>query len=211
MAFVKISPQSGSGNGSCQLSADPYQGRNDRSSTVRFQVQAGDQPYVDVSVTNKGLGEVLEMESSGSFELQPEGGTIKITGQSNLKTMRLTVDKSSYISSVSYKINNGSSVIVTPGASMSMTPTGDPGATEPYDFEITVAVGNNTTASSVAVNLVLTNGSSLSESITVTLGAANYLYVRESQGGAEVSSLDFGASGGSQTIYIDTNESWTIE
>lgn len=211
MAFVKISPQSGSGNGSCQLSADPYQGRDNRTSTVRFQVQTGDQPYVDVSVTNEGLGEILEMESSGSFELESTGGTIKITGQSNLKTMRLTVDKSSYISSVSYKINNGSSVTVTPGVSMSMTPTGDPGATEPYDFEITVVIGNNTTASSVTVNLSLTNGSSLSESIEVTLAAANYLYVRESQGGSEVSSLNFEAAGGEQSIYIDTNESWTIE
>ena len=211
MAFVKISPQSGSGNGSCQLSADPYQGRDDRTSTVRFQVQAGDQPYVDVSVTNEGLGEILEMESSGSFELESTGGTIKITGQSNLKTMRLTVDKSSYISSVSYKINNGSSVTVTPGASMSMTPTGDPGATEPYDFEITVVIGNNTTAAPVTVNLSLTNGSSLSESIEVTLAAANHLYVRESQGGPEVSSLSFEAAGGEQSIYIDTNESWTIE
>lgn len=211
MAFVKISPQSGSGNGSCQLSADLYQGRSDRSSTVRFQVQSGDQPYVDVSVTNKGLGEILEMTSSGTFNLGSSGGTIKITGRSNLKTMRLTADKLSYISSVSYKINSGSSVTVTPGASMSMTPTGDPGATEPYDFEITVVIGNNTTSSSVTVNLKLTNGSSLSKSIAVTLGAANYLYVKESQGGAEVSSLSFEANGGSKTIYIDTNESWTIE
>ena len=58
------------------------------------------------------------------------------------------------------------------------------------------------------VNAFYAFGSGSTDTLSIKLSA--YLKVTNTSG-AEISSLSFTASGGSQTIIIDTNESWTIE
>lgn len=204
MAFMNIQPNSGSGNGTVQIGADNYTGRSNRTGTVRFQVNAGGNPFMDIAVTQLGVGDILEMTSEASFDLPSSGGSVVITGRSNLQTIRITNISGAGISSCSYKINSGNSQSASVETSIRITPSGDPGASGAYEFEITLTVGANTTIGEKISTINLTNGSSITRQITITQETANYLNV-------DPESLSFGAEGGTQSITIDTNESWTIE
>ena len=205
MPFIEISPNSGNGNGTVSLGADNYTGRDNRIGTVRFQVTTGDMPYMDVAVTQLGLGDVLEMDTGASFSLGDEGGRVVISGSSNLRTIRLTNLTAAGVTRCSFSINSGGeqSAAIS-GGSVAFTVPGDPGASGIYEYSITLTIGANTGSSGKSTVIKLTNGSNISHNITINQEAGNYLNVSPE-------SLTFTADGGTKQITIDTNESWTIE
>lgn len=200
MPFLNIEPASGTGNTPVQISAEEYTGRSNKQASVRFQATSGDQPYVDVAVTQLGLGEQIQLDSE-SANIGDEGGTVTISGKSNLSTMVVSGFSGLNLTGAVYSINGGGEQTLTPGSTMSITPAGDPGAENLYTFSIRLTIGVNSSPSQVESEVTLSNGSSVSKTFTITQGMAAIFSV-------EPSSISFGESGGDREISITSNEDW---
>ena len=129
MPILNIEPSSGTGNTSVQIGSSDYKGRANRSAAVRFQATSGDQPYIDVAVTQLGLGDLVNLDSS-SASLEDEGGTVTITGTSNLASMLVSGFEGLNLTGASYTIDSGSEQTLAPSDEMIITPAGDPGKFE---------------------------------------------------------------------------------
>lgn len=200
MPILNIEPSSGTGNTSVQIGSSDYKGRANRSAAVRFQATSGDQPYIDVAVTQLGLGDLVNLDSS-SASLEDEGGTVTITGTSNLASMLVSGFEGLNLTGASYTIDSGSEQTLAPSDEMIITPAGDPGKDAPYKFSIKLVIGANSSSSSVESEVMISNGSSVSKTFTITQGMAAIFNV-------DPTSLSFGGSASGEEIEIISNEGW---
>lgn len=178
------------------VTVDAYLGRNSRNTTIQVATNGG--VNKSVSVVQNGKAIYIAKESDPNVGAEATTATVKF--KTNVKQFKLGIGNSGTVGSV--KVNN----VDVPEAGGIYTPAGDPGASGEYVVTVVVNFAANgsiqnkqyTVKASDSVN------AEVSATATITQSAANSnLTVSPEQ-------LTFEATGGSKTITITSNDSWTI-
>ena len=195
--WLSPSKTSGSGNDTVNVSAlSSNTGRNSRSTTVTFKAANCDD--VLRTVLQQGKPETSAIQATTSSE--KTGGTVTITGTSNSSkltfslgtgTLPLTLPTSYTAAGIS--TNNGAAI------------TGDPGATQEYNFSIAFTVPSNEDIDSKTRQIIVTDNAGNAYTCTLTLAAGDaYLTVSQPSG-----DIPWDASS-SVSITVESNTNWTV-
>lgn len=195
--WLQPSKTSGSGNDTVNVSAlSSNTGRNSRSTTVTFKAANCDD--VLRTVLQQGKPETSAIQATASSE--KTGGTVTITGTSNSSkltfslgtgTLPLTLPTSYTAAGIS--TNNGAAI------------TGDPGATQEYNFSIAFTVPANEDIDSKTRQIIVTDNAGNAYTCTLTLAAGDaYLTVSQPSG-----DIPWDASS-SVSITVESNTNWTV-
>lgn len=209
IGWLTVTPDSGDGNGSLDVSVSSYSGRV--SKQTGFQVQSTDgSSTATVSVTQEGLGEFVTF-SSGTAEIGKEGGTLQLSGTSNSTALTFSIAEGGslvLVAPATYTVleeavNNGEAV------------PGDPGASATYGWSISFVIPENTTTGSLTctVEVADAGGSAAAggniHSCVVTQAAGDaYVYVGAMNQSSV--SITLPAAGGSDTVDVFSNTDWTV-
>lgn len=194
--WAHLDKKTGTGNGTVQVTVDAYLGRNARNTAIQVATKGG--VSKSVSVVQSGKAIYITKESDPNVGAEATTATVKF--KTNVKEFKLEIGNSGTVGSV--KVNN----VDVPEAGGIYTPAGDPGASGEYIVTVVVNFAANgsiqnkqyTVKASDSVN------AEVSATATITQSAADSnLTVSPEQ-------LTFEATGGSKTITITSNDSWTI-
>ena len=195
--WARLDKRSGTGNSTVQVTVDAYLGRNARNTSVQVATNGG--VSKNVSVVQNGKAIYITKESDPNVGAATTTATVKF--KTNVGKFKLEIGNSGTVGSV--KVNNVDVPAETGGI---YTPAGDPGASGEYEVTVVVNFAANgsiqnkqyTVKASDSVN------AEVSATATITQSAADSnLTVSPGQ-------LTFEATGGSKTITITSNDSWTI-
>lgn len=194
--WARLDKKTGTGNGTVQVTVDAYLGRNARNTAIQVATNGG--VSKSVSVVQSGKAIYFTKESDPNVGAEATTATVKF--KTNAEKFKLGIGNSGTVGSV--KVNN----VDVPEAGGIYTPAGDPGASGEYVVTVVVNFAANgsiqnkqyTVKASDSVN------AEVSATATITQSAADSnLTVSPEQ-------LTFEATGGSKTITITSNDSWTI-
>ena len=194
--WAHLDKKTGTGNGTVQVTVDAYLGRNARNTAIQVATNGG--VSKSVSVVQSGKAIYITKESDPNVGAEATTATVKF--KTNVAKFKLGIGNSGTVGSV--KVNN----VDVPEAGGIYTPVGDPGASGEYVVTVVVNFAANgsiqnkqyTVKASDSVN------AEVSATATITQSAADSnLTVSPEQ-------LTFEATGGSKTITITSNDSWTI-
>lgn len=196
--WLNVSPTSGSGNGTVNVkSTTENTGRNARNTTLRWT--ASGVSAIDRNVLQKGKPEYVTMDDNASAP-QSGASAVTIKGKSNSSklTFRLGTGDLQVSLPSTYKAN---SLITNNGVAIS----GDPGATQEYDFSITFSVPANSGVTAISRQIIVRNDEG-DEAICVLTLAAGEPYVTIPEGDIV---LEYTADS-SATVQVQSNTNWTI-
>lgn len=194
--WAHLDKKIGTGNDTVQVTVDAYLGRNARNTAIQVATNGG--VSKSVSVVQSGKAIYITKESDPNVGAEATTATVKF--KTNVEQFKLEIGNSGTVGSV--KVNN----VDVPEAGGIYTPAGDPGASGEYVVTVVVNFAANgsiqnkqyTVKASDSVN------AEVSATATITQSAADSnLTVSPEQ-------LTFEATGGSKTITITSNDSWTI-
>lgn len=196
-AWLDVTPQSGSGNGSVSVSTSaPHTGRTGRQTAVTFK--AVGVPDKTVTVNQAGKPEFVTVQSTAS--VAKAGGTVTISGTSNSSKLSFTLGSgdldislpAQYLAN-SVSTNNDTAIV------------GDPGAAQEYAFSIAITVPVNGGVSSLTKQIVVTANGSQSNVCTLTQAAGDPTL--------EVSpaTIELTYDGAAKSITVISNTNWTVE
>lgn len=194
--WAHIDKKSGTGNSVVQVTADAYLGRNNRNTTIQVATNGG--VSKSVSVVQKGKAIYITKESDPNVGAEATTATVKF--KTNVEKFRLGIGNSGTVGSV--KVNG----VEVPEVGGTYTPAGDPGASAEYTVTVVVnfAANGSIKNKQYTVKAVDSVNTGVSATATITQSAADSnLTVSPEQ-------LTFEATGGTNTITITSNDSWTI-
>lgn len=195
--WVKVTPSSGSGNATVNVSSTAeHTGRVARESVLTFK--AANVENVTRSVIQAGKPEYVDVDDAASAD--KAGKTVTISGVSNSKKLTFSLGTGDLTITLpsSYTAN---SVSTSNGANIS----GDPGANQEYPFSISISVPANTTTTAKSRQIIVTDEGGHTDVCTLT-SAAGDAYLTVQLGNIE---LDY--KGTAVSVSIESNTSWTIE
>lgn len=200
-SWCKVSPASGSGNGTVEISADPHTGREERSTTVTATNSSGTKPTATVSVKQEAAPAKFTA-TAATVSIAAEGGEAKITGKGNVSAISFT-DIDTGDDTPTLKVN--SSAMSGWNGGSNKTLTGDPGATAEYDWEVSVTIPANDTPEARSFKCTL-KGEEVETPIQIT--------INQTAGASVISvtptSVTLTAAGDAEEVSIKSNDSWTI-
>lgn len=194
--WAHLDKKTGTGNNTVQVTVDAYLGRNDRNTAIQVATNGG----VSKSVSVVQSGKAIYITKESNPNVGAEATTATVEFKTNVEKFKLKIGNMGTVGSV--KVNN----VDVPEAGGIYTPAGDPGASGEYVVTVVVNFAANgsiqnkqyTVKASDSVN------AEVSATATITQSAADSnLTVSPEQ-------LTFEATGGSKTITITSNDSWTI-
>lgn len=194
--WAHLDKKTGTGNGTVQVNVDAYLGRNARNTAIQVATNGG----VSKSVSVVQSGKAIYITKESNPNVGAEATTATVEFKTNVEKFKLAIGNSGTVGSV--KVNN----VNVPEAGGIYTPAGDPGASGEYVVTVVVNFAANgsiqnkqyTVKASDSVN------AEVSATATITQSAADSnLTISPEQ-------LTFEATGGSKTITITSNDSWTI-
>lgn len=194
--WAHLDKKIGTGNDTVQVTVDAYLGRNPRNTAIQVATNGG----VSKSVSVVQNGKAIYITKESDPNVGAEATTATVAFKTNVGQFKLEIGNSGTVGSV--KVNN----VDVPEANGIYTPAGDPGASDEYTVTVVVNFAANgsiqnkqyTVKASDSVN------EAVSATATITQSAADSnLTVSPEQ-------LTFEATGGSNTITITSNDSWTI-
>lgn len=194
--WLKVTPASGSGNGSVAVSSTAENsGRNARSTVLTFT--AANCENVARTVNQAGKPEYADIANTASSD--KAGKTVTISGKSNSSklTFKLGTGNLQITLPTSYTAN---SVATNNGAAI----TGDPGATAEYNFSIAVVVPKNEGITALTRQIIVTDNAGNSDTCTLTLAAGD-AYLRVALGDI---SLDY--KGTAVSVAVESNTNWAV-
>lgn len=200
MSFVNwltVNPASGSGNGTVNVSGSTYTGRVMRQTVI--EVTAANVTPAQVTVKQSGKSEFVS-SSANSYTKEKEGGTLTIEGVSNSSALTFSLGTGDLDITLpaSYTANGETTAN---GAAI----TGDPGASQQYNWSIQFTIPSATTVETKSKQLTITDDGGHSVTVTINLtGVDAYLTVSESE-------ITIPADGTAQSFTITSNVSWTID
>lgn len=202
---LTVTPSFGSNNGAIEISSKtPYNGRNDRSSTITGKI-VGESNSVTINVTEEGFDEFVDIALT-IVDVDKDGQTLTINGTSNSSKLTFSWDSNGIgIASVTtYKVNG--SITASSGTDI----TGDPGANEAFEFKVTLTIPKNTTTSRRISNLKVTANNSTSDSVSIVQAAGDkYLWLVIENN--TLANVKIPQSGEIKTVEILSNTDWTFE
>lgn len=206
--WLTVTPDSGDGNGSLDVSVSSYSGRVSKQTS--FKVQSTDGiSTATVNVTQEGLAEFVTF-SSGTAEIGKEGGTLQLSGTSNSTALTFSIEEGGSLvltapptyTVLEEQVNNGEAV------------PGDPGASATYGWSISFTVPENQTTGALTCTVKVSDAGSSEageniHSCVVTQAAGDaYVYVGAmSQSSVSVT---LPAAGGNDTVQVFSNTSWAV-
>ena len=198
-SWLTPSKVAGSGNDTVSVSANSNNtGRNARTTTLTFKaVGVSD---VERTVNQVGKPEFASFASSSAAAAK-EGQTLTLSGTSNsseltfsLGTDNIGLTLPSSYTAAGITVNNGAAI------------TGDPGATQEYNWSIAFTIPANTGVAAKTCQVVVTDDAGHTNTCTITLAAGD--------ASLEVSpasvDLPWDAST-SANFTVTSNTNWTVE
>lgn len=195
--WVKVSPSSGSGDGSVAVSSTAmHTGRTARTSTLSWK--AANVTDVVRTVSQAGKPEFVDIEDSAASE--KTGKVVTISGVSNSQRLSFSLGTGDLVISLPAKYT-ANSVTTSNGTNIS----GDPGATAEYPFSISITVPANESTEPQTRQIIVTDYAGHQKVCTLVLAAAN-AYITIAEGIIELDYL-----GTPVTIAVESNTNWTVE
>ena len=194
--WAHLDKKSGTGTATVQVTVDAYFGRNDRNTKIQVATKGG--VSKDVSVVQSGKAIYIIRDSDRNVGAAATTATVKF--KTNVEKFKLEIGNSGTVGSV--KVNN----VDVPEAGGIYTPAGDPGASGEYTVTVVVNFAANGSIQNKQYTVKASDSVSAAVSATATItqsAADSNLTVSPEQ-------LTFEATGGSKTITITSNDSWTI-
>lgn len=206
-AWLTVNPASGNGNATVQNTGTAHTGREQRETTVTG-VAVGVSPNKTYKVIQKGKTEFASFNDGAETTVSKSGGTLTISGKTNssklnfelvdLKTravveggLKLTLP-SKYTAGGQETTNN-------------VAITGDPGATQEFEFSITfTGIAPNTSIDELTAALKVTTAGGQSAQIQIKQSAGD----PEFAFGQDTITLEASGAAVSQTIV--SNTSWEL-
>jgi hypothetical protein len=194
-SWSTVNPSSGSGNDTVSVGASVHTGRSQRSGSLTFK--ATGVTDIPVSVTQTAKPEFVTVENVSAAK---GGGNVTISGVSNS-------------SKLTFALGGGDITISLPGTysaggantSNGAAIAGDPGATEQFNFALTVSVPANTTiAVKTRIITVAANGGQ-SASATITQAAGDPTL------SVNPTTLTIDANGTQVSVSVTSNTNWSVE
>lgn len=204
-SYLSWIPKTGTGDAEIKIkSKTPYKGRSNRITEISGKI-VGKSNGVTVTVVETAAVEYI-IPNNLSINVAKDGDTIHVIGKSNSKILTFTWKTNFGIPAVtSYKVND--TVTATSGTAI----LGDPGATDEYTYDVTIAVPKNETIIARSATLEI-KGEDASAVKTITIAQAlgdSYLYL-DAKGTTTVT-VTIPRDGGEQTLKVLSNDKWTFE
>lgn len=199
-SWLTPSKLSGSGNDTVTVSASAYTGRTGRSTTMTFK--AANCEDVPVTVNQTGKTEFVTIQSTASVV---KGGvsTLTINGTSNSSKLTFSLGSSPTLALTLPASYTAGGATTTNGAAI----TGDPGASQQYEFSIAFSnIPENTSIEALVAQLIVTANGGQTATCTITQAAGDaYLNVSP----ATITLAADGSETG--TASVTSNTSWIVE
>lgn len=196
-SWAVAKPSQGSGNKTVNVSSDgAHTGREARSTTLT--ITAANVTPVEVTVNQAGKPAFVQ-NNSDTATASKGGQNVTISGTANSKKLTFTLGNGnlnislpSTYTAASLSTNNGSEI------------SGDPGATQEYNWSIVITVPANATAKSLSRQIIVTDEGGNTDTCVLTQAEGSATLTVNKN----VIELDY--QGTAQSFDITSNTSWTI-
>lgn len=198
-SWIQLDKESGSGNGSVNITAASQNtGRNARSGVLTYS--AANCEDVAQTVNQAGKSEFVTIQAAAA--VGKAGGTLTISGTSNSRKLTFSLG------------TNGTLPVVLPsqytanGVSTNNDTdiVGDPGASSEYNFSIVITgIGENTSIDELTKQLIVTDNGGHTSTCTITQAAGD-AYLEVSPTTIELA-WDAATSA---TATVNSNTSWIV-
>ena len=194
--WVKVTPESGSGNATVNVSSNAvHTGRSVRS-TVLTITAANVEPKT-VSVTQQGKPAYVDAQDNATAA--KEGQNVTISGKANsakltfsLGTGNLDVSLPANYTAGGVSTSNGSAI------------SGDPGATMEYDFSIVLNVPANDDVDELTRQIIVTDENGNTDTCLLTQAAG------EARLTVSKTAIELAYTGEAVSFNVTSNTSWII-
>lgn len=206
-AWLTVSPASGNGNATVQNTGTVHTGREQRETTVTG-VAVGVSPNKTYKVIQKGKPEFVLFNDGVETTIGKAGGNLTISGKSNSSKLNFElVDlESRAVVEGGLKLTLPSKYIAGGAETTNnVAITGDPGATQEYEFSITfTGIAANTSIDELTAAMKVTAAGGQSQQIQIKQAAGDPTF----SFGKETITLEASGTAVSQTIL--SNTSWEL-
>ena len=200
MAYASwVSPNkvSGSGNDTVAWTGQAHTGRSSRQTTAQFAASGVEAKTL--TIIQAGKADFVTIDATAA--VAKTGGTVTIHGKSNSSKLTFALTGTNGIGLVLPTKYIANSVETNNGVAI----TGDPGAAQEYDFEITfTGIAENTTISALISQLTVTTNNNQTATCEITQAAGDaYLTISPT-------TINLTAAGTAVNVTFTSNTSWTI-
>lgn len=205
-SWITIGTPQGSMNGSSEITAAVFTGREARSGTITGSTTGGASDTT--SVMQKGAPEVISITTK-TYTANKAGQSVTISGQSNSANLKI-VGATPTIQGLTYKLSVEGEPDSSWNGNTDTTVDGDPGASKKYSFVITVVVPENksTNAQTAKFSIQNANEDVTSGEITINQAAGVKNYAAPVISAFSYPAGNIAASGGSKTPTLTYSQTW---
>ena len=206
-AWLTVNPASGNGNATVQNTGTVHTGREQRETTVTG-VAVGVSPNKTYKVIQKGKTEFASFNDGAETTVSKTGGTLTITGKTNSSKLNFEL-----VDLKTRAVVEGGLELTLPSqytaggqkTTNNVAITGDPGATQEFEFSITfTGIAPNTTVDELTAAL----------KVTTAGGQTAQIQIKQSAGDPEFAfgqdTITLEASGAAVSQNIVSNTSWEL-
>lgn len=206
-AWLTVNPASGNGNATVQNTGTAHTGREQRETTVTG-VAVGVSPNKTYKVIQKGKTEFASFNDGAETTVSKSGGTLTISGKTNSSKLNFEL-----VDLKTRAVVEGGLELTLPSkytaggqeTTNNVAITGDPGATQEFEFSITfTGIAPNTSVDELTAALKVTTAGGQSAQIQIKQSAGD----PEFAFGQDTITLEASGAAVSQTIV--SNTSWEL-
>lgn len=206
-AWLTVNPASGNGNATVQNTGTAHTGREQRETTVTG-VAVGVSPNKTYKVIQKGKTEFASFNDGVETTVSKSGGTLTISGKTNSSKLNFEL-----VGLKTRAVVEGGLELTLPSkytaggqeTTNNVAITGDPGATQEFEFSITfTGIAPNTSVDELTAALKVTTAGGQSAQIQIKQSAGD----PEFAFGQDTITLEASGAAVSQTIV--SNTSWEL-
>lgn len=197
-SWVTPNKTSGSGNDTVSWTGSAHTGRSSRTTTATFSASGVESKTL--TIIQAGKTEFVSMDDTAT--VQKTGGTVTISGTSNSSKLTFSLTGTDNIGLTLPSTYTANSVSTNNGSAI----TGDPGATQQYNFSITFSsIGSNTGTSALTAQLTVTDNAGHTDTCTITQAAG------DASLSISPTTINLTAAGvADNSVTVTSNTSWTI-
>lgn len=206
-AWLTVNPASGNGNATVKNTGTAHTGREQRETTVTG-VAVGVSPNKTYKVIQKGKTEFASFNDGAETTVSKSGGTLTISGKTNSSKLNFEL-----VDLKTRAVVEGGLELTLPSkytaggqeTTNNVAITGDPGATQEFEFSITfTGIEPNTSVDELTAALKVTTAGGQSAQIQIKQSAGD----PEFAFGQDTITLEASGAAVSQTIV--SNTSWEL-
>ena len=206
-AWLTVNPASGNGNATVKNTGTAHTGREQRETTVTG-VAVGVSPNKTYKVIQKGKTEFASFNDGAETTVSKSGGTLTISGKTNYSKLNFEL-----VDLKTRAVVEGGLELTLPSkytaggqeTTNNVAITGDPGATQEFEFSITfTGIAPNTSVDELTAALKVTTAGGQSAQIQIKQSAGD----PEFAFGQDTITLEASGAAVSQTIV--SNTSWEL-